>query len=328
MITGAAQMDGAILVVSAVDGPMPQTREHVVLARQVGVPHIVVFLNKSDMISESVPPSPEFSCDEEEILELIREEVRDLLEKYQYPRPEKVVAGSASLALAAVQDGPLPKGENPWVDLVYEPMECVDESIPTPIRDIEKSFLMAVEDVLQVDGRGTVATGRIERGVVSVGDNVEFVGLKPTRATVVTGIEMFNKVLEKGMAGDSVGILTRGTSKAQVKRGMVLAAAGTITPHDEFEAAVYVLTKEEGGRHSSFVAGYRPQFYVRTTDVTGEIVAFRAEDDSHVPMVMPGDRVVLTVRLINKIAVEEGMRFAIREGGKTVGAGVVSKIIS
>jgi len=335
MITGAAQMDGAILVVSAVDGPMPQTREHVVLARQVGVPHIVVFLNKSDMISESVPPSPFFSDDEEEILELIREEVRDLLEKYQYPRPEKVVAGSASLALAAVQDGPLPKGENPWVDLVYDLMECVDESIPTPIRDVEKSFLMAVEDVLQVDGRGTVATGRIERGLVCVGDNVEFVGLKPTRATVVTGIEMFNKVLEKGMAGDSVGILTRGTSKAQVKRGMVLASAGTITPHDEFEAAVYILTKEEGGRHSSFVVGYRPQFYVRTTDVTGEIVAFRSEEevdhantDAPMQLVMPGDRVILTVRLINKIAVEEGMRFAIREGGKTVGAGVVSRIIS
>jgi elongation factor Tu len=330
MITGAAQMDGAILVVSAVDGPMPQTREHVVLARQVGVPHIVVFLNKADMISESVPASPSFSSDEEEILELIREEVRDLLEKYQYPRPDssEIVAGSASLALAAVQEGPLPYGENPWVDLVYDLMECVDECIPTPIRDVEKSFLMAVEDILQVSGRGTVATGRIERGVVTVGDCVEFVGLRPTRETVVTGIEMFNKVLEQGMAGDSVGVLTRGTSKAQVKRGMVLAEYQTITPHDEFEAAVYILTKEEGGRHSSFVAGYRPQFYVRTTDVTGEIVAFRAEDDSSVPLVMPGDRVVLTVRLINKIAVEEGMRFAIREGGRTIGAGVVSKIVS
>ena len=335
MITGAAQMDGAILVVSAADGPMPQTREHVVLARQVGVPHIIVFLNKSDMISESIPPSPFFSNDEEEILELIREEVRDLLEKYQYPRPEKIVAGSASLALAAVQNGPLPKGENPWVDLIYELMECVDKSIPTPIRDIEKSFLMAIEDVLQVDGRGTVATGRIERGVVSAGDNVEFVGLKPTRATVVTGIEMFNKALEKGMAGDSVGILTRGTSKTQIKRGMVLASAGTITPHDKFEATVYILTKEEGGRHSSFVVGYRPQFYVRTTDVTGKIMAFRSEEevnyvniDAPMQLVMPGDRVILTVKLINKIAIEEGMRFAIREGGKTVGAGVVSQIIS
>jgi elongation factor Tu len=332
MITGAAQMDGAILVVSAVDGPMPQTREHVVLARQVGVPHMVVFLNKVDQISE-YPPDWNF-CeeivflpDEEEILELIREEVRDLLAKYKYPRPEKIVAGSASLALKAVGDGPLAKGKNGWVDLVYDLMECVDECIPTPIRDVEKSFLMAVEDVVQVSGRGTVATGRIERGVVSVGDAVEFVGLKATRATTVTGIEMFKKSLEKGMAGDSVGILTRGTSKAQIKRGMVLAASGTITPHDQFEAAVYVLTKEEGGRHNSFVAGYRPQFYVRTTDVTGEIVAFRAEDDSSLPMVMPGDRVVLSVKLINKIAVEEGMRFAIREGGKTVGAGVVSKII-
>jgi elongation factor Tu len=316
MITGAAQMDGGILVVSAADGPMPQTREHILLAKQVGVPYLVVFLNKADQV------------DDEELLELVQLEVQELLESYDFPGDEiPFVSGSALLALQAVEGGPKERGEDKWVDLIYALMDAVDSYIPTPERDTEKTFLMAIEDVFSITGRGTVATGRIERGMVSVGDAVELVGLKDTKSTTVTGIEMFQKTLDQGMAGDNVGILIRGIQKTEIERGMVLALPGSITPHKKFEAEVYILNKDEGGRHTPFFTGYRPQFYVRTTDVTGTIVQFTGDDGSVAEMVMPGDRIKMTAELINPIAIEQGMRFAIREGGRTVGAGVVSKII-
>ena len=317
MITGAAQMDGGILVVSAADGPMPQTREHILLAKQVGVPYLVVFLNKADQV------------DDEELLELVQLEVQELLESYDFPGDEiPFVSGSALLALNAVEAGPKERGTDKWVDLIYDLMDAVDTYIPTPERDTEKTFLMAIEDVFSITGRGTVATGRIERGLVNVGDGVELVGLKDTQATTVTGIEMFQKTLDQGVAGDNVGILIRGIQKEQIERGMVLAKPGSITPHKKFEAEVYILNKDEGGRHTPFFSGYRPQFYVRTTDVTGTIVQFTTDDGSVSDMVMPGDRIKMTAELINPIAIEQGMRFAIREGGQTVGAGVVSKIIN
>jgi len=316
MITGAAQMDGGILVVSAADGPMPQTREHILLAKQVGVPYLVVFLNKADQV------------DDEELLELVQLEVQELLESYDFPGDDiPFVSGSALLALQAVEGGPKERGEDKWVDLIYDLMDAVDSYIPTPERDTEKTFLMAIEDVFSITGRGTVATGRIGRGMVSVGDAVELVGLKDTKATTVTGIEMFQKTLDQGMAGDNVGILIRGIQKTEIERGMVLAMPGSITPHKKFEAEVYILNKDEGGRHTPFFTGYRPQFYVRTTDVTGTIVQFTGDDGSVAEMVMPGDRIKMTAELINPIAIEQGMRFAIREGGRTVGAGVVSKIL-
>ena len=316
MITGAAQMDGGILVVSAADGPMPQTREHILLAKQVGVPYLVVFLNKADQV------------DDEELLELVQLEVQELLESYDFPGEEiPFVSGSALLALQAVEGGPKERGSDKWVDLIYELMDAVDKYIPTPERDTEKTFLMAIEDVFSITGRGTVATGRIERGMIGVGDAVELVGLKDTKATTVTGIEMFQKTLDQGMAGDNVGILIRGIQKTEIERGMVLAMPGSITPHKKFEAEVYILNKDEGGRHTPFFTGYRPQFYVRTTDVTGTIVQFTGDDGGVAEMVMPGDRIKMTAELINPIAIEQGMRFAIREGGRTVGAGVVSKIL-
>jgi elongation factor Tu len=317
MITGAAQMDGAILVVSAADGPMPQTREHILLAKQVGVPNIVVFLNKKDMV------------DDEELLELVELEVRELLSSYDFPGDDiPIVAGSALLALEAMLANPGTKrGDNEWVDKIYELMDAVDSYIPTPERDVDKPFLMAVEDVFSISGRGTVATGRIERGKVKVGETVELVGIKGTRSTTVTGVEMFQKTLDEGMAGDNVGVLLRGLKKEEIERGMVIAKPGSITPHTQFESEVYVLTDKEGGRKTPFFAGYRPQFYVRTTDVTGTITAFTSDDGSAAEMVMPGDRVKMTVELINPIAIEQGMRFAIREGGRTIGAGVVSKIL-
>ncbi|HEY9783321.1 MAG TPA: elongation factor Tu [Leptolyngbyaceae cyanobacterium] len=317
MITGAAQMDGGILVVSAADGPMPQTREHILLAKQVGVPNIVVFLNKKDMV------------DDEELLELVELEVRELLSSYDFPGDDiPIVAGSALQALETMIGNPATKrGDNEWVDKIYELMDAVDSYIPTPERDIDKPFLMAVEDVFSISGRGTVATGRIERGKVKVGETVELVGIKGTRSTTVTGVEMFQKTLDEGMAGDNVGVLLRGLKKEEIERGMVLAKPGSITPHTQFESEVYVLTDKEGGRKTPFFSGYRPQFYVRTTDVTGTITAFTADDGSEAEMVMPGDRVKMTVELINPIAIEQGMRFAIREGGRTIGAGVVSKIV-
>jgi len=316
MITGAAQMDGGILVVSAADGPMPQTREHILLAKQVGVPYLVVFLNKADQV------------DDEELLELVQLEVQELLESYDFPGDDiPFVSGSALLALQAVEGGPKERGADKWVDLIYDLMDAVDSYIPTPERDTEKTFLMAIEDVFSITGRGTVATGRIERGQVNVGDAVELVGLKETKQTTVTGIEMFQKTLDSGMAGDNVGILIRGIQKTEIERGMVLALPGSITPHKKFEAEVYILNKDEGGRHTPFFTGYRPQFYVRTTDVTGTIVQFTGDDGSTAEMVMPGDRIKMTAELINPIAIEQGMRFAIREGGRTVGAGVVSKIL-
>ncbi|AFY77938.1 MAG: elongation factor Tu [Hydrococcus sp. C42_A2020_068] len=317
MITGAAQMDGAILVVSAADGPMPQTREHILLARQVGVPNLVVFLNKKDMV------------DDEELLELVELEVRELLSQYGFNGDEiPIVAGSALQALEAMVANPkIQKGENEWVDQIYKLMEAVDNYIPTPEREVDKPFLMAVEDVFSISGRGTVATGRIERGRIKVGETVELVGIKDTRSTTVTGVEMFQKTLDEGIAGDNVGLLLRGLKKEEVERGMVLAKPGSITPHTQFEGEVYVLTKEEGGRHTPFFKNYRPQFYVRTTDVTGTIKDYTADDGSAVEMVMPGDRIKMTVELINPIAIEQGMRFAIREGGRTIGAGVVSKIL-
>ena len=318
MITGAAQMDGAILVVSAADGPMPQTREHILLAKQVGVPNIVVFLNKEDQV------------DDAEIIELVELEVRELLSNYDFPGDEiPIVPGSALLALEAVVAKPdITRGTNKWVDKIFNLMDEVDKYIPTPKRDTEKTFLMAIEDVFSITGRGTVATGRIDRGIVTVGDNLELVGLRATQQTTVTGIEMFQKTLDSGMAGDNVGILLRGVQKTDIERGMVLAKPSTITPHTIFEGEVYILTKEEGGRHTPFFSGYRPQFYVRTTDVTGNIKAFTADDGSDVEMVMPGDRIKMTAELISPIAIEAGMRFAIREGGKTIGAGVVSKILT
>ena len=316
MITGAAQMDGGILVVSAADGPMPQTREHILLAKQVGVPHLVVFLNKADQV------------DDEELLELVQLEVQELLENYDFPGDEiPFVSGSALLALQALEGGMKKRGEDKWVDLIFDLMDAIDGYIPTPERDTEKTFLMAIEDVFSITGRGTVSTGRIERGVVKVGEDVELVGLKDTKTTTVTGIEMFQKTLDEGLAGDNVGILVRGITKAEIERGMVLAKPGTITPHKKFEAEVYILGKDEGGRHTPFFTGYRPQFYVRTTDVTGTIVQFTGDDGSAAEMVMPGDRIKMTAELINPIAIEQGMRFAIREGGRTVGAGVVSKIL-
>jgi elongation factor Tu len=316
MITGAAQMDGAILVVSAADGPMPQTREHILLAKQVGVPHLVIFLNKADQV------------DDEELLELVELEVQELLENYDFPGDEiPFVSGSALMALQALESGEKARGEDKWVDLIFKLMDSVDEYIPTPVRDTDKTFLMAIEDVFSITGRGTVTTGRIERGVVKVGETVDIVGLKDTQTTTVTGIEMFQKTLDEGMAGDNVGILIRGIQKADVERGMVMAQPGTISPHKKFDAEVYILSKDEGGRHTPFFTGYRPQFYVRTTDVTGTILQFTGDDGSAAEMVMPGDRIKMTAELINPIAIEQGMRFAIREGGRTVGAGVVSKIL-
>jgi elongation factor Tu len=318
MITGAAQMDGAILVVSGADGPMPQTKEHILLAKQVGVPNIVVFLNKEDQV------------DDEELLELVELEVRETLDAYEFPGDEiPIVAGSALLAVNALNDNPtLKRGEDKWVDKIYDLMDKVDEYIPTPQRQTDKPFLMAIEDVFSITGRGTVATGRVERGAVKVGSTVEIVGLRNTKSTTVTGLEMFQKTLDESVAGDNVGILLRGVQKADIQRGMVLAKPGTITPHTKFEAQVYILRKEEGGRHTPFFPGYKPQFYVRTTDVTGEIESFRLDDDSELTMVMPGDRIKVIVQLIEPIAIEKGMRFAIREGNRTVGAGLTLKVIT
>lgn len=302
MITGAAQMDGAILVVSAADGPMPQTREHIVLARQVGVPAMVVFLNKVDMV------------DDPELLDLVEMEVRELLSLYNFPGDDiPIIRGSALAALEGK-----PEGE----EAINKLMEAVDTYIPQPKREMEKSFLMPVEDVFSISGRGTVVTGRIEQGVVNVGDEIEIVGIKDTQKTTCTGVEMFRKLLDRGEAGDNVGVLLRGTKREDVERGQVLAKPGTITPHTEFEAEIYVMSKEEGGRHTPFFKNYRPQFYFRTTDVTGEVTL-----PSDKEMVMPGDNVKLTVKLIAPVAMDEGLRFAIREGGRTVGAGVVAKII-
>ncbi|NEP55526.1 MAG: elongation factor Tu [Symploca sp. SIO2G7] len=317
MITGAAQMDGAILVVSAADGPMPQTKEHILLARQVGVPNIVVFLNKQDQV------------DDEELIELVELEVRELLSEYDFDGDNiPIVIGSALQAVESLTKKPdTAQGDNEWVDKILALMDEVDGYIPTPERDIDKPFLMAVEDVFSITGRGTVATGRIERGKVKVGEKVELVGIQGTRETTVTGVEMFQKTLDEGMAGDNVGVLLRGIDKTGIERGMVLAKPGSITPHTKFESEVYVLKKDEGGRHTPFFSGYRPQFYVRTTDVTGTIDAFTADDGSTAEMVMPGDRIKMTVQLISPIAIEQGMRFAIREGGRTIGSGVVSKIL-
>ena len=307
MITGAAQMDGAILVVAATDGPMAQTKEHILLAKQVGVPALVVALNKCDMV------------DDEEILELVELEVRELLSSYDFPGDDiPVVKVSGLKAL---------EGDADWEGRIGELMEAVDTAIPEPEREVDKPFLMAVEDVFSITGRGTVATGRIERGKVKVGEEVEIVGIKDTRKCTVTGVEMFRKLLDEGMAGDNVGLLLRGIQKEDIERGMVLVKPGSIKPHTKFEGEVYVLKKEEGGRHTPFFAGYRPQFYIRTTDVTGQITAFTADDGSNVEMVMPGDRIKMTGELICPVAIEQGMRFAIREGGRTIGAGVVSKII-
>ncbi|MBP7133888.1 elongation factor Tu [Patescibacteria group bacterium] len=304
MITGAAQMDGAILVVSATDGPMPQTREHILLARQVGVPSMVVFLNKVDMVEDA------------ELIDLVEQEIRDLLTKYEYNgETTPIIRGSALKALQNPMDEAASK---PILDLI----KACDEYIPEPVRETDKPFLMPVEDVFSIEGRGTVVTGRIERGQIKINEEVEVVGIGETRKTVVTGIEMFNKSLESGMAGDNAGLLLRGIKKDDIQRGMVLAKAGSMLPHTEFEGEVYALTKEEGGRHKPFVTGYKPQFYIRTTDVTGEVTLPEA-----VAMVQPGDTVKMIVKLINPVAIEEKMRFAIREGGKTVGAGVVTKIV-
>ena len=310
MITGAAQMDGAILVIAATDGPMPQTREHILLARQVGVPKLVVFLNKCDMV------------DDEELLDLVEMETRELLSSYEFDGDNiPIIKGSALKALEAVQANPsIKRGEDKWVDKIWELMDAVDSYVPTPERDLDKPFLMPVEDVFSITGRGTVATGRVERGKVKVGQEVEIVGFGETKKTTVTGVEMFRKLLDEGLAGDNIGALLRGIDKTEIQRGQVLAAPGSITPHTKFTANVYVLTKDEGGRHTPFFPGYRPQFYIRTTDVTGSI-KFEGE------MVMPGDNVVMDVELIAPVAIEQGMRFAIREGGRTVGAGVVDKII-
>jgi len=307
MITGAAQMDGAIIVVAATDGAMAQTKEHILLAKQVGVPSLVVALNKCDMV------------DDEEMIELVEMEIRELLTSYDFPGDDiPVIQVSALKAL---------EGDSEWEGKIDELMKAVDESIPEPEREIDKAFLMAIEDVFSITGRGTVATGRIERGKVKVGEEVEIVGIRDTRLTTVTGVEMFRKLLDEGMAGDNVGLLLRGIQKEDIERGMVLVKKGSITPHTKFEGEVYVLKKEEGGRHTPFFAGYRPQFYIRTTDVTGQITAFTSDDGSNVEMVMPGDRIKMTGELICPVAIEQGMRFAIREGGRTIGAGVVSKII-
>jgi len=304
MITGAAQMDGAILVVSAADGPMPQTREHILLARQVGVPYIVVFMNKADMV------------DDKELLELVELEVRELLSVYKFPGDKTpIIIGSALKALEG-------DASDIGVKAVIKLVEEMDKYIPIPKREVEKPFLMPVEDVFSISGRGTVVTGRIERGIVKVNDEIEIIGIAPTQKTTCTGVEMFRKLLDQGEAGDNVGVLLRGTKREEVQRGQVLAKPGSITPHTDFECEVYVLTKEEGGRHTPFFKGYRPQFYFRTTDVTGTI-----ELPGNTEMVMPGDNIKMTVQLINPIAMEEGLRFAIREGGRTVGAGVVAKIL-
>ncbi|MGA2666976.1 MAG: elongation factor Tu [Patescibacteria group bacterium] len=302
MITGAAQMDGAILVVSAADGPMPQTREHILLAGQVGVPSVIVFLNKIDQVTDP------------ELLDLVEMEVRDLLKKYNYPGDEvPIIKGSALKAL---------EGDPEAEKSIEELLNALDSYIPEPQRDVEKPFLMAVEDVFSIKGRGTVATGRIERGKVKINENVEIVGLKPTKKVVVTGVEMFKKQLDEGIAGDNVGLLLRGVEREDVERGQVIVKPGSITPHTEFESEVYILSKEEGGRHTPFFKGYKPQFYIRTTDVTGEV-----ELPADTEMVMPGDTVTFKVKLLQPVAMEDGMKFAIREGGKTVGAGVVTKIV-
>jgi len=307
MITGAAQMDGAVLVVSAADGPMPQTREHILLARQVGVPYIVVFLNKVDQV------------DDKELLDLVELEVRDLLTKYEFPGDKiPIIKGSATEALSCGCG----KEECPKCKPILELLRAIDDYIPEPKRDVEKPFLLSVEDVFTITGRGTVATGRVERGKVKVGDNVEIVGIQETRKSVVTGVEMFRKTLDEGRAGDNIGVLLRGIEKEQVERGQVVAAPGTITPHTKFKGQVYVLTKEEGGRHTPFFTGYRPQFYFRTTDVTGVVKL-----PEKVEMVMPGDNIALEAELITPIAMEKELRFAIREGGHTVGAGVIAEII-
>ncbi len=313
MITGAAQMDGAILVVSAADGPMPQTREHILLARQVGVPHIVVFMNKCDMV------------DDAELLELVEMETRELLSKYEFDGDNiTFIKGSALKAVeAAVANPKLAKGENEWADKIYDLVDAIDASIPTPQRDVDKAFLMAVEDVFSITGRGTVATGRVERGQAKVGDEVEIVGFTEIpKKTVITGCEMFRKSLDSVQAGDNAGVLLRGIEKTEIERGQVIAKPGSIKPHTKFVGSVYVLNKEEGGRHTPFFKGYRPQFYIRTTDVTGNVYL-----PDGVEMVMPGDNIEMTVELISPVAIEDGMRFAIREGGRTVGAGVVSSII-
>ncbi|GLU21534.1 hypothetical protein SLE2022_376670 [Rubroshorea leprosula] len=317
MITGAAQMDGAILVVSGADGPMPQTKEHILLAKQVGVPNMVVFLNKQDQV------------DDEELLQLVELEVRELLSSYEFPGDDvPIISGSALLALEALMANPnIGRGENQWVDKIYELMDSVDSYIPIPQRQTDLPFLLAIEDVFSITGRGTVATGRVERGTIKVGETVDIVGLKDTRNTTVTGVEMFQKTLDEAIAGDNVGLLLRGVQKDDIQRGMVLAKPGTITPHTKFVAIVYVLKKEEGGRHSPFFSGYGPQFYMRTTDVTGKVASIVNDKDEESKMVMPGDRVKMVVELIMPVACEQGMRFAIREGGKTVGAGIIQSVI-
>jgi elongation factor Tu len=303
MITGAAQMDGAILVVSATDGPMPQTREHILLAYQVGVPYIIVYMNKCDMVQDA------------ELLDLVEEEIRDLLTKYHYDgKNTPIIRGSA---LKALEGDTSELGE----PSIHKLVEALDTYIPDPVRETDKPYLMPIEDIFSIEGRGTVVTGRIERGILKIGDSVEIVGLRPTATTTVTGIEMFNKQLDEGRAGDNAGVLLRGTKKDEVERGQVLAKPGSVTPHSEFEGEVYILSKEEGGRHTPFFKGYKPQFYIRTTDVTGEVILPEGQE-----MVMPGDTVKINVKLITPVALEEKQRFAIREGGRTVGAGVVTKI--
>ena len=305
MITGAAQMDGAVLVVAATDGPMPQTREHILLAYQVGVPKMIVFLNKVDQVSDP------------ELVDLVEDEVRELLKKYNFPGDEvPVIRGSALKASEATS------ADDPALEPIMQLINALDEYIPEPVRETDKPFLMPIEDIFSIEGRGTVVTGKIERGIVKVNEEIEIVGLKPTQKTVVTGVEMFKKLLDEGQAGDNVGILLRGLKKEDVERGQVLSKPGTITPHTEFEAQVYILNKEEGGRHTPFLKGYKPQFYIRTTDVTGEVILPEGTE-----MVMPGDTISITVKLIAPVALEEKQKFAIREGGKTVGAGTVSKII-
>jgi elongation factor Tu len=312
MITGAAQMDGAILVISAYDGPMPQTREHILLARQVNVPKIVVFLNKVDLV------------DDPELLDLVEMEVRDLLNKYNFPGDDTpIIRGNAVAAMKAE------KGDDPACEPIKQLLKALDDYVPVPEREVDKPFLMPIEDVFSIKGRGTVGTGRIERGMVKVGDEIEIIGLvEDTRKSVVTGVEMFNKTLNEGQAGDNVGVLLRGVEKKDLERGMVLAKPGSITPHTKFVGEVYVLTKEEGGRHTPFFPGYRPQFFFRTTDVTGSIIAIRSREGKAAEMCMPGDNIEMEVEIGSKIAMEDGLRFAIREGGRTVGAGVVTKIIA
>lgn len=318
MITGAAQMDGAILVVSGADGPMPQTKEHLLLAKQVGVPYIVVFLNKEDQVDDS------------ELLDLVELEVRETLTQYDFPGDEiPIVSGSALSALQALIEKPtLGPGDNKWVDKIYQLVDKVDEYIPTPQRQTEKPFLMAVEDVLTITGRGTVATGRVERGQLKTGENVEIIGFSDSRSVTVTGLEMFQKSLDQTLAGDNVGVLLRGISKNEIQRGMVLAKPGSLSSHRRFKAQVYILNKEEGGRHTPCLSGYSPQIYVRTANITGKITDFLSDDGTSMQMIMPGDRIKLTVELISPIAIEIGMRFAIREGKKTVGAGVINELLN